>query len=131
MQQEYDPITIPSSDLESGLASTDLPGESVAHIRLAPDDLQRRYNVAFQQSFDNLDDLVIALIEAGGNRFALIHHDGMPADETEVYADREAWERRDLVEDFLNALRLRDTDVLWRREWLDRPSRATIRPGAT
>lgn len=118
MLREHKQIRVPETMLARGLAETDLPGEPVAYIKLSPDELARRFDLAFQHSFDNLDAIELALIEfSSGERVALIHHQGFPENETELFVDPSSWQRRDVVDDVLQTMSIRATELSWRQPW--------------
>jgi hypothetical protein len=118
MLQEHKQVQIPKSELEHGLMGANVPGEPVAYIRLSQSDLAYRYHLDFQESFDNLDSLKIAILElASGARVALVHHEGFPANETELYADRDEWKLHDVVPSVLKVLDIPEAQLSWRQNW--------------
>lgn len=118
MSREHKQIRISEHQLKEGLATADLPGEPVAYLTFTPADLAHRYDLTFQDSFDNLDDLKIALLEfPSGRRVAFIHHNGFPLDETEIYLDRDDWAREDILPDVLDALRIPERTISWHQSW--------------
>jgi hypothetical protein len=118
MLQEHKQIQISKSQLEHGLMRANVPGEPVAYIRLSPSDLEHRYHLDFQESFDNLDTLKIAILKlTSGARVALVHHEGFPTDETELYVDRDEWKLHDAVPSVLKTLDIPESQLSWRQNW--------------
>ena len=75
-------------------------------------------HLTFQESFDNLDALQIAVLKlASGSRIALVHHLGFPESETELYADRDEWKHHDVVPTVLETLGIPESLVSWRQSW--------------
>jgi hypothetical protein len=79
--------------------------------------LAKRVGLQFADSFDDVDDLKVALIETpSATLVALVDHLGAPVPATEVHAnvaDPGAAER--LLREVLAALKLSDDEVRWRR----------------
>lgn len=118
MQQTLKQVKITESQFGHGLMDANVPGEPVAYLRSTPDELEHRYHLTFQDSFDNLDSLQIAVLElAAGPRIALVHHEGFPDDETEVYADRADWRTHDVLPTILETLEIPETELSWRQSW--------------
>jgi hypothetical protein len=118
MLREHRQRQLSLKQLREGLAGANLPGEPVAHIKLAPAEVAARYDLSFQDSFDNLDDLKIALVEfPDSRRIALVHHNGFPRDETELYADQQDWKHHDIVPDVLGRLGIPESNLSWRQTW--------------
>jgi len=118
MLQEHEQIQLPNVELARGLMGMDVPGEPVAYVTLAPSELARRHHLTFQQSFDNLDSLKIAVLKfASGSQIALVHHAGFPENETELYADRDEWKHHDVVPTVLETLGIPASRVSWRQSW--------------
>jgi hypothetical protein len=118
MLRDHRQLRIPPRQLSRGLAETDVPGEPIAYLHAAPGALERRLHVQFQDSFDNLDSLRIALLELPTDqRVALIHHCGLPEDVTELYVDGHEWRQRDMLDDVLRSLGIAKDEVSWRQEW--------------
>lgn len=115
---QYKQIHLPEAQLHRGLSGANVPGEPVAYLKLTPSYLARRYGLTFQDSFDNLDDLKIAIIEFGsGKRVALVHHKGFPDDETQLYMDRSDWQRGDEIPIVLKLLGISEAALSWRQDW--------------
>jgi hypothetical protein len=118
MLKQHKQIKIPYSQLLHGLMGANVPGEPVAYLKSAPEALGHRYHLTFQESFDNLDALLIAVLELeSGPRIALVHHAGFPENQTEVYADRQEWKQHDVVPTILRTLDIPESDVSWRQDW--------------
>lgn len=95
-----------------------MPGEPIAYLDASPGELAQRLHLEFQDSFDNLDNLQIALLEIpSGRHIALIHHYGLPENVTELYVDGHEWRQHDVLDDVLDALGIVKDEVAWRQEW--------------
>jgi hypothetical protein len=118
-------------DVAGGLA------QPVATIKLEPEELKERYGIEFQESKDDLDDLVAALVRApSGRMFALVRHRHQPNPGTDILTDEHSL---DLGEDLADAVRylgLSRADVKWVHPvarkftlpWVRRPNVAFMRP---
>ncbi|GEM_PF-4406794 len=85
-------ILLSPEDLSRGLfdrVNCDIPGVNSALIARSPVHLAEEFGLTFADSFDDLDDLKIAVPEIStGVAFALIRHRGIPVAETEIWLDR-------------------------------------------
>jgi hypothetical protein len=113
-------IVIPAPQLETdvyGPTNTLVPWGMIATLHSRALTLAKRVGLQFADSFDDVDDLKVALIETpSATLVALVDHLGAPVPATEVHAnvaDPGAAER--LLREVLAALKLSDDEVRWRR----------------
>jgi SWIB/MDM2 domain-containing protein len=77
--------------------------QPVATIDLEPDELNKRYGIQFEESEDDLDHLVAALIRPPSGRvFALVRHRHQPGPGTDIVISEHS---PDLKEDLAEAVR--------------------------
>ncbi len=112
-------IRLPEQQLQGGLLEPvqgeHIPDEPIAVLDLEPADLEKRLGIAFQQSFDNLDYVDIALLELDSHeRFALIRHRGAPSPGTEIHVPHSQASARKLDE-IVRQLGLAPADLSWRK----------------
>lgn len=112
-------IRLPEQQLQSGLLEPiqgeNIPDEPIAVLALEPADLEKRLGIAFQQSFDNLDHVDIALLELDSReRFALIRHRGAPTPGTGVHVPHSQASARTLDE-IVKQLGLAPAELSWRK----------------
>ena len=114
-------LELPKWQLEAGVYNPRnelVPWGAVAILRLPPDSLHERLGIQFDQSYDDLDFVKVALLELvrSGKRVALVEHVHAPVRGTEIHAevDRPA-AAKDLVNELTEALELAHGDLLWQR----------------
>jgi hypothetical protein len=122
---------VPLREVKGGLAQT------IATIKLEPDQLSERYGIQFEESEDDLDRLVAALIRApSGQTFALVRHQHQPNPGTDILTDEHSPDLKKDVADAVRHLRLSRADVKWLHPvarkfalpWMRRPNDAFMRP---
>jgi hypothetical protein len=109
-----------------------VPWEPIAEVRLEPDQLAARTGLIFQDTFDGLDYLKLAVVDLdSGQRIALVRHRGRPlppgtlihclpqrfTSATDLPGVMAALDEHQdvLIEETLETLGLEATDVVWRR----------------
>lgn len=112
-------IQLTDDQLRAGLAAElnrDVPGNVELVINQEPQDLAERLGIEFQETFDNLDYVRMAVLELpGGNRVALLRHRGNPVAGTEV-ATAKSGVDQEFIETVLSSLGLDETNISWRRQ---------------
>jgi hypothetical protein len=95
--KRYRQVVLSDAQLASGLSNhpalpppppdaEPVPWEPIAVLHAEPDDLERRLNISFQESIDDLDYLRLAVIDlADGIRVGLIRHTRNQAPGTQVH----------------------------------------------
>lgn len=114
-------VPIPPEILQQGAFGPHnnlLPWGPLATVRCRPDALSRALNIEFQDSFDDLDDLRVALVEVGqsGRPVALVQHLNAPVSDTIIHVkadDRLSVEA--LVDEVITGLGIDVSDVTWTR----------------
>jgi hypothetical protein len=113
---------VPLSDqaLSGGLAALpeeEVPWWPVAIIALEPFEIEQKYHIEFNDSFDNLDYLKVAVLDmCSGVRVALKRHRGTPGPGTDIgVSARYIHDYEPVVAEVVDALGLHPDDVLWSR----------------
>ena len=89
----------------------------VATVRLAPDDIERRLGVTFEEGVDDFGKSDAVLLELGaGNQYLLIRYRHSPDLDTDVHGSVRAPNVRTLVQEFLRATDVRETELSWQRD---------------
>lgn len=111
-------VMLSPENLKSGLVGPGpgiaIPDLEVAVVGLEPTDLQKKLDISFQSSVDDLDYVDIALLEVDGARLALIRHQRAPSPGTELYLNRAQASSRAL-DQILEVIGLKSSDLTWRR----------------
>jgi hypothetical protein len=113
-------IPIPDKQLKAGVyspANELVPWGMIATLHPRARALAKHAGLHFEDSFDEVDALQIALIEiSGGRRVALVDHVDAPVPATEVHANVTDTQAADeLLHEVLAALNLDETEVAWRQ----------------
>ncbi len=113
-------VPIPASQLESGVygpANKLVPWGMIATLHPRAPALANLVGLDFAESFDDVDDLQVALIRTPSAKLiALVDHRDAPVPATEVHADVvDAKTAEGLLHEVLAALKLTDAEVSWRR----------------
>jgi hypothetical protein len=79
--------------------------------------------IRFREDMDDLNTFQIAELSLGDLPFALMRHEGTPADETEIYLPNVIPVERlpEIISSILAVLGLSPAAVTWRRERADTP----------
>jgi hypothetical protein len=92
-------------------------GEPIAVLNAEPDELLRRFGLNFQQSYDDLDEVQVAVLELGSDRrVTLTRHRGSPTQGTVVEALPAEIAHGDVLAQLGTALELKREDFAWRRD---------------
>ena len=98
------------------LPAIDVPApldQVIAVLALEPEELSRTRDLGFQDSYDDLDDLKVAIVATERATYALVRHRNSPSPGTEVHAP--AGNPELALSDLLTKLKLSEADVLWTR----------------
>lgn len=111
-------IPLTREQLVAGLASMSrqtVPESVHLVVQAEPMDFERRLDIRFQETFDNLDRAQIAILEtSAGTRFALLRHRGAPIKGTEIaMVDPEV--KRTEIDALIKEMGLSSSDVIWRK----------------
>lgn len=94
-----------------------VPSHVVAVLQTTASAIERSGPLEFQESFDGLDSLKVALVDASSRRLALIEHDGTPRQGLEVALDVDRGGlSRGALQELLSALGLSDESIGWLSE---------------
>jgi hypothetical protein len=113
-------IPIPASQLAAGVYGPTnklVPWGMIATLHTRAQALANLVGLEFADSFDDVDDLQVALIQTPSEALvALVDHLGAPVPATEVHANVEdARLAEQLLQEVLTALKLSPHEVMWRR----------------
>jgi hypothetical protein len=119
-QGRFRQIPIPPSQLADGVygpTNTIVPWGIIATLRPRAQDIASSSALEFQQSFDEVDYLQVAVLElAPSLNVALVEHRGAPVPATEVHANiTDPRLAAGILHALLRALSLGDDAVTWRR----------------
>jgi hypothetical protein len=93
-----------------------VPGDPVMLLAAEPADIAQQLGVTFQETFDGLVDLRLAVLELEtGLRLAFARHHGQPVAGTQLWVRDEDRNQGDAADSVIDALGLQ-ADVLWRRD---------------
>ena len=118
-------------EVAGGLAQT------VATIDLEPDELKTRYGIHFEESEDDLDRLVAALIRPPSGRvFALVRHRHQPSRGTDIVISEHSLDLKADLAEAIHHLRLSRRQLKWLHpagsdltfSGIRRPNEAFMRP---
>jgi hypothetical protein len=94
-----------------------IPDEPVAMTALRAGDLARKSGITFQESFDDLDSGLFAVLNfAGSFSVTLKDYVNSPVKGTRIYTDPQGMRSRRRLADILSALRLSPEDLIWEAE---------------
>jgi hypothetical protein len=116
LRKKFRQVLLPDASLQRGLFGiSDVPGHIVAILAATPGDFTKKFGVVFQATFDNLDDLIIAVFEfdEDSSRFSLQRHNGLPKGETEVTVSALIGDHAALLARIFEALGMEERDILW------------------
>lgn len=118
--QGFAQIALSETQLEQGLANysdDDVPHMPIFIVALEPCDFERRWGVAFDESFDNLDYLKVAVLQTNdGLRISLIRHRGSPTPGTDVCVPEKVFGHNPAIAaEVMDALKIHPEDVVWSR----------------
>jgi hypothetical protein len=86
----FSQVPLRPEQLERGLAASsneEVPSVPITMIAADPADLERRWGIRFEDSFDNLDYVKVAVVQLqDGPRLTLLVHRGSPAPGIELCA---------------------------------------------
>jgi hypothetical protein len=86
----FSQVPLRPEQLEHGLATSsneEVPSVPIAMIAADPADLESRWGLRFDDSFDNLDSVKVAVVQLqDGPRLTLLHHRRSPVPGIEVCA---------------------------------------------
>jgi hypothetical protein len=119
-QTRFHQILLTDDQLRQGPRDREIrwlvPGDPVMLLAAEPADIAEQFGVTFQETFDGLDDLRVAVLELDtGLRFAFARHYGQPVAGTQLLVRGEDPNRGDVADSVIDALGLQ-ADVLWRRD---------------
>ena len=90
MLRPFSQVPLQPEQLEHGLAATsneEVPSVPIAMIAADPADLESRWGLRFDESFDNLDYVKVAVVQLqDGPRLTLLLHRGSPVPGIELCA---------------------------------------------
>jgi SWIB/MDM2 domain-containing protein len=99
---------VPIGEVAGGLA------QPVAIIGLEPDELTKKYGIQFEESKDDLDYLVAALIRPPSGRvFALVRHRHQPNSGTDILISEDSPDLKRDLEEAVRHLRLTRGQLKW------------------
>ena len=88
--------------------------EAIALIRPEPGELTRRFGLRFESGYDDLDETLVAALEApSGRRFGLLRHIHAPIAGTEILWDLRRDDLPDALGEVLGLLELGPSEVEW------------------
>jgi hypothetical protein len=86
----FSQVPLRPEQLERGLAASsneEVPSVPITMIAADPADLESRWGISFDDSFDNLDSVKVAVVQLrGGPRLTLLRHRGSPVPGIELCA---------------------------------------------
>jgi hypothetical protein len=94
-----------------------VPWEPVATLAWRPETFTDKLGIKFQESFDDLDDLLLAVLELWtGRQIALVEYPRSPNPDTIVQVTGETGtSTSDILKEVTDALGLMPSDVTWQR----------------
>jgi hypothetical protein len=111
-------LPVPTERLQRGIPDISnrmMPGVNTALVGQEPAEIAQRLGVRFDESFDDLDYLDIALLQIDQDtEFALVRHRGMPGGGTEIWMHTEDWNRPEVLSRVLAELGIAADELLWR-----------------
>ena len=121
---EFTQIPVDPAVLQTGWFGPDpegFRGDVVLETTRRPEEFEARLGISFQQTFDSLDDLRLAVLALpSGRRCYVEFHEGNPAQTTSlVVVGRSRFNAADAVSELTRVLGLRPAEVTWMRSgWL-------------
>ena len=113
----FSQIPLRPEQLEHGLAASsneEVPSVPITMIAADPADLENRWGLRFDDSFDNLDYVMVAVVQLqAGPRLTLLLHRGSPVPGIELCAVDASPASYDAAQMLLTMLSSRE--IIWRR----------------
>ena len=117
MLRPFSQVPLQPEQLEHGLAATsneEVPSVPIAMIAADPADLESRWGLRFDESFDNLDYVKVAVVQLqDGPRLTLLLHRGSPVPGIELCAVDASPASYDAAQTLVTMLG--PLEIIWRR----------------